>query len=65
MSENVSSCRPGGVSEEGLRVRLDLISQDDSQVQCLSDPRKLMQVRVEFLLTFTKVLSTNVFAPEV
>ena len=65
MSENVSSRRPDGVSEESLRIRLDLVGQDDSQIQCLSDPCKFMQVRVESLLTFTEILSTNVFAPKV
>ena len=64
MSEDVSSCRPSGVSEESLRVRLDLVGQDDGQVQCLGDPRKLMQMCVKFLLTLAKILSTNVFAPE-
>jgi len=65
MSEDVSSCRPNGVSEESLRVRLDLVGQDDGQVQCLADPCKLMQVCVESLLTLAKILSTNVFASEV
>jgi len=65
VSKYVSSCRPDWVSEESLRVRLDLVGQDDGQVQRLSDSCELVQVRVEFLLALTKVLSTNVFAPEV
>ena len=65
MSEDVSSRRPSRISEESLRVRLDLICQDYSQVQSLSDPCELVQVCVEFLLALTKILPANVFAPEV
>lgn len=65
VSKDVSSRRPSGVPEESLGIRLDLIGQDYGQVQCLSDPCELVQMRVESLLTFTKILSTNVFASEV
>jgi len=65
MSKDVSSRWPNGVSEESLRVCLDLVGQDDDQVQRLGDPRELVQMCVEFLLTLTKILPANVFAPEV
>ena len=64
VSEDVSSCWPSGVSEESLRVRLDLVGQDDGQIQCLGDPCKLMQMCIKFLLALAKIFSTNVFAPE-
>ncbi len=65
MSEDVSSCGPHGVSEEGLGVGLDLVGDDDCEVEGLGYSEEFVEVAVEALLSFGEAFAADVFASEV
>lgn len=64
VSEYVAACRSCGIAEECLRVRLHLIRDYDSEIDCLRQSGELVEVRVESLLAFSEGFASDVFASE-
>ena len=65
VGHDVPACGPHRIAEEGLRISLHLVGDDDCEVKRLSYPEEFVEMAVQALLAFAERFSTNMFAAEV